>query len=136
MLVAFAGCGGGAATGPQASLVAARNRWVQNAPTSYSMVISVSCECLPGTGDPARITVRNGVVESRRYVATGADVPPERASGYRTVPELFEMIDEAERQGVKPIDVQYAPLGYPTRIALGDPAVDAPVTFITDFHPL
>jgi hypothetical protein len=82
------------------------------------------------------VTVRDGVVESRRYVADGTDVPEQFAAVFPTVPEMFEMIEEATRQGVQPIDVQYSPMGYPTRVALGDPAVDAPLLTITEFHPL
>ena len=136
LLLAVAACSGSAATGPQAELHDARSRWVAQAPASYSMVVNRLCECLPEMADRALITVRNGVVESRRYVANGNDVPPEYASGYPTVPEMFAMIEEAMRNDVRPIEVQYAPAGYPTRISIGDPAVDAPVILVSEFHAL
>ena len=48
----------------------------------------------------------------------------------------FAIIDGAIRNGTKPLTVEYHPtLGYPTRIALGDPAVDAPLYTITDLRP-
>jgi hypothetical protein len=131
----FAAACSSKATGPEA-FESARTRWVEHGPASYSMVVARQCECLPGAAGPTTVTVRNGIVESRRYVASGADVPAEFATAYPTVPEMFAMIEDATRSGVRPIDVRYAPLGYPTRFVFGDPAVDAPVTFVSDFHSL
>lgn len=134
--LAAAGCTTSTPTGPRAALAAARSQWAQHAPPSYSMVVSPSCECLPGTSAPALVTVRGGVVESRRYVATGADVSPQYAPLFPTVPEMFAMIDDAMQKGVQPISVQYAPLGYPSRFSLGDPAADAPMFTVSEFHAL
>lgn len=43
---------------------------------------------------------------------------------------------QAVRDGTRPLDVRYdARLGYPLRIVIGDPAVDAPVFTVSDFQP-
>ena len=48
---------------------------------------------------------------------------------------LFTIIDDAIKNGTKPLTTQYDPtLGYPTRIALGDPAVDAPLYLVSDLQ--
>ena len=126
---------GSTATGPGIGLITARARWAQQAPAAYSMTMSRSCECLPEMSGPVVVLVRNGVVESRRYVASGAEVSAAYAALFPTVDELFATIDAAVRSGVRPLAVQYdATLGYPTRVAIGDPAVDAPVTVISSLE--
>ena len=84
---------------------------------------------------PVIVSVRNGVVESRQYTQTGASVTSEYANALPTVEGLFALVDEAIRNGTKPLTVQYDPtLGYPTRIALGDPAADAPLYLVSDLR--
>ena len=134
-MLALAGCSN-SVTGPEAALTAAKQRWAHHAPASYSMVIARSCECVPQASQAVVLTVRNGIVESRRYVATGASVDPQYAADFPTVPEMFALIQNAANNRIRPMNIQYAPLGYPTLISIGDPAVDAPVIFISDFHAL
>jgi len=99
------------------------------------MTISNSCECLPGTSGPVVVTVRNGVVTSRRYVGTGAAVAASFAGAFPAVEGLFALVDAAVRSGTRPLDVRYhATFGYPTRIVMGDPAADGPVTSVSDFR--
>jgi hypothetical protein len=129
------GCGG-SSTGPEQRLAAARAQWNVQGPDAYSMVVTKSCECLPGMTGPVRVTVRNGVVESRRYVDSGLDVPAELAAGFPSVEEMFAMIDDALREGITPHEIRYHPLGYPTRLAIGDPAADAPLYVVTDLQAL
>jgi hypothetical protein len=118
---------------PAEGLASARARWAAHGPASYDMVVSRSCECVPGTSGPVAISVRNGVVISRNY-PNDAPVPPEYAAAFPTVPDLFDIIDAAVRAGTKPIDVTYDPIyGYPVRAALGDVAADAPLYVISDF---
>jgi hypothetical protein len=130
--LAIAGCSNDPAS-PGEGLAAARARWAARAPASYDMLLTKSCECLPGTSGPVSISVRNGVVVSRNYPDDGA-VPPEYAASFPAVPDLFDIIDAAVRAGTRPLDVSYDPrYGYPTRAALGDPAADAPLYTISDF---
>lgn len=119
-------------TGPADSLAAARARWARNAPAAYSYTIQRSCECLPETSGPVTVVVRNGTVESRQYVSSGAGVSDQYADIFPAVEGLFKIIDAAIKNGTKPLTTQYdATLGFPTRIALGDPAVDAPLYLVS-----
>jgi hypothetical protein len=121
---------------PAEGLATARARWARNAPASYSYTIQRSCECLTEAAGPVTVVVRNGVVESRTYVATGAAVAAQYASIFPAVEGLFAMIDDAIRSGTTPLTTRYDPtLGYPTRIALGDPAVDAPLYLVSNLVP-
>ena len=131
-LVLVAACSSGS-TGPSDSLAAARARWARNAPTAYSYTIQRSCECLAESAGPVTVVVRNGTVESRQYVSSGASVTAEYAPIFPAVEGLFTIIDDAIKNGTKPLTTQYDPtLGYPTRIALGDPAVDAPLYLVSN----
>jgi hypothetical protein len=133
-LIVLAACGS-SSTGPADSLSAARARWARNAPTAYSYTIQRSCECLAETAGPVTVVVRNGAVESQQYVATGAAVSAQYAPIFPAVEGLFTIIDNAIKNGTKPLTTQYDPtLGYPTRIALGDPAVDAPLYLVSDLR--
>ena len=87
------------------------------------------------TSGPVIVTVRTGVVESRQYTQSGAAVSPQFIEIFPAVEGLFAIIDTAIRNGTKPLTVLYDPaLGYPTRIALGDPAVDAPLYLVRDLR--
>lgn len=131
-LVLLGGCSAGS-TGPADSLAAARARWARYAPTAYSYVIQRSCECLAESAGPVTVTVRNGAVESQQYVSSGASVAPQYAPIFPAVEGLFAIIDDAIKNDTKPLTTKYDPtLGYPTRIALGDPAVDAPLYLVSN----
>lgn len=122
-------------TSPGEGLASARARWSARGPASYDMVVSKSCECVPGMSGPVAISVRNGVVISRTY-PNDAPVPAEYASAFPAIPDLFDIIDAAVRAGTQPIDVQYdARYGYPARAALGNVAADAPLYIISGFTP-
>ena len=77
--------------------------------------------------------MRSKTVESRVYTSSGAAVSAQYAPVFPSVEELFAMIDAAIRRGAS-VQVKYDPtLGYPTRFAEGDPAVDAPLWVLSDF---
>ena len=123
-------------TAPGDDLSAARARWARGAPAAYSYTIRRSCECVAESSGPVVVTVRNGVVESRQYTQSGTAVAAEYAEIFPAVEGLFVIVEGAIRNGTKPLTVDYHPtLGYPTRIALGDPAVDAPLYTMTDLRP-
>ena len=134
VLLSGAACNSGS-TAPASQLASARARWARVGPASYTYTIARSCECTAEMSGPVIVSVRNGVVESRQYTQTGASVTSEYANAFPTVEGLFALVDEAIRNGTKPLTVQYDPtLGYPTRIALGDPAVDAPLYLVSDLR--
>ena len=134
VLLSASACNSGT-TAPTSQLASARVRWARVGPASYTYTIRRACECTAEMSGPVVVSVRNGVVESQQYTQTGASVASQYASTFPAVEGLFAIIDEALRNGTKPLTVQYDPtLGYPTHIALGDPAVDAPVYFVTDLR--
>lgn len=123
-------------TGPADELAVARERWGRAGLPSYTMTVARSCECVPETSGPVRVVVRNRRVESRQYVESGAAVPERYADLFPGVEGLFAVIDQAMRTNTRPFAAYYdAVLGYPTRIELGDPAVDAPVYSVTELRP-
>lgn len=132
------GIGGcrGPGTDPESSLTTSMARWARRAPPAYTFTLFISCECLPEMSGPVRIAVRGGVVESRQYVQSGAAVSAQYAESFPTIEGLFAKIEQAVRDGTRPLEVRYdAELGYPLRIVIGDPAVDAPVFTVSDFQP-
>ncbi|MEP7000978.1 MAG: DUF6174 domain-containing protein [bacterium] len=132
--------GGGAcrsATEPQLDLVAARALWTSLAPAAYEITILRTCECLPEMSGPVTVVVRNGIVEWRHYVQSGATVANAYADAFPTVSGLFSLLDEAARNGTQPVSVQFDPrLGYPVHIVIGDPATDSPVYDVSAFRAL
>jgi Family of unknown function (DUF6174) len=113
-------------TGPEGDLISARNRWASLAPSAYSIIVSRACECTPEGSGPVLVVVRNGVVESRTYVQSGAVVATASANAFPTVDGLFALVEGEVRTGTRPVRAQYDPaLGYPTLISVGEPERDA-----------
>jgi hypothetical protein len=130
--VALASCSG--PTDTRDTLAAARARWTSRGPASYSVTIVRMCECLPEMSGPVVLTVRNGTVESRLY-ANDAAVSAAYAPLFPPVEGLFDIVDGAI-DGEETLSVSYdEQFGFPTRIAIGDPNLDAPVYIVRDFHP-
>lgn len=134
--VALSAAACSATTGLVPGHTAARARWARVAPASYTLTIFRSCECLPEMSGPVVVAVRNGIVESRHYLRSGAAVTPEYAALFPTVEGLFALVDAAVRDGISPLEVHYdEAIGFPAYIALGDPATDAPVYRVGAFRP-
>ena len=122
-------------TDPEDGLAAARARWAERAPAAYVITIMRRCECLREMAGPVTIAVRNGVVESREYLESGAAVTPRYAVLFPTVDGLFSMIGDGLRGDARTVSAQYdATLGYPIRFAIGNPAADAPLYIVSDFQ--
>ena len=104
-------------TGPEESLSAARALWSQRAPASYTMTMHVSCECTRELTGPVVIAVKNGAVESRRYVHSGALVESRYDDWFPTVEQLFDTVERAIRENWSSYNAQYdSEIGYPTRV--------------------
>jgi hypothetical protein len=100
---------------PTDELTGAQRRWSAWGPASYDLTVSAACECLHR---PVVVRVRNGLVESRTYVADGQPVSFSEATLYPDVTGAFQMIIGAIRDGVLD-SVDYDPMtGYPARIRL------------------
>jgi hypothetical protein len=87
-----------------------------------------------------QVTVREGSVAAVVDQATSAPVADQFASLFPTVQGLFDLIQQAERQGADVITVVYHPsLGYPERIHIDyrEDMVDEEIGFtVTGFEPI
>jgi hypothetical protein len=130
-------CGG--PTAPEQQLQAARLKWERRRPAAYTFTIARLCFCTQEGIGPVIVSVRDGVVESRTYVAGGAAVAPTYADFFPTVDGLFDLIENARRQGADAIDVTYDPLlGFPvvTSIDYVRAMADDELTYrATSFQP-
>lgn len=127
--VAWSACTTG--TGPDLDLAEARDRWAARGPASYAVTVTMACFC-GELSNPVLVTVRNGAVESRVYVATGAPVNPQAAAFFPAVDGLFDVIESAMNKPAGSLDVDYDPvLGHPTRISIdwSSKYVDDEVTY-------
>lgn len=102
---------------PTSDLLRNRARWAKAGVTTYQLVVSRSCECLPEAQGPVTLSVVNGVVQSRAYTIGGGPVPEELHDVFPAVPGLFDMIEQAIGLDPAHIRVSYdATLGYPSSI--------------------
>jgi uncharacterized protein DUF6174 len=105
-------------TSPNEHLSAARRRWAQGGPASYSVTLFRSCECTPEMSGPVVVDVRNGVVQARHY-PTGGVVPPAIAPSFPNVDGLFDLIESARRQKAHRLEARYdRELGYPVWLVI------------------
>jgi Family of unknown function (DUF6174) len=94
-----------------------RSLWDQANISNYRITVSNSCFCIPDARGPVVIEVRNGQTTSITSVATGQPVNPQFFEKYKTIPKLFNVIQDAIARKAFSIDVSYDPkLGYPTQI--------------------
>jgi hypothetical protein len=117
LALSAAGCGD--PTGPSDELAAARQRWANAAYSTYTVTLHVACECGVEMSGPVVTSIRNGVVQSRRYVITGESVPAKHDAWFPTIEGLFDLVAQGLSRGWSPMHVQYDPAsGYPTRVEI------------------
>ena len=110
-------CGG--PTEPERQLQAARLKWQRARPAAYTITISRSCECTQEMSGPVVVSVRDGVIESRTYVATAAAVTAPYVDLFPSIDGLFERIDDARRRRAASLVVTYDPtIGFPATISI------------------
>ena len=135
------GCDDGTGLGSElVELQIARAVWVAEGPSDYKMTLFRGCECLPEMTGPVELVVRDGFVESRECTNTGGPVGADYADLFPHVDGLFDLIEEAVRQGASKLRVSYHPsLGYPLRISIDYLAqvADDEVTYVlSELEPL
>ena len=106
-------------TGPASDLERARRRWASAEPAAYEVTVRHVCFCIVEVTVPVVVTVRGGVVQSRRYAEgsalAGQDVDPRYAATFPAVEGLFDVLDDAVRRRAADIQATYDPQrGYPT----------------------
>jgi hypothetical protein len=93
-----------------------RQLWRKQKSRNYRYQVSKSCFCVPEARGPVQVTVRRGRTTSVTDAA-GKPVKREFFNQYDTVPELFNVIEDAIAKKASNLTVQYHPkLGYPTQI--------------------
>lgn len=116
----------------------AQQRWQAAGLQDYQFDFQQQCFCVLEQVQPVTIEVRGGKVARVVSRETGQDLTGVPGLHWRTVPELFQVIEGAERDGVTPLEVRYDPeLGYPTQIEAGSLAADAGVVYsASNLRPL
>lgn len=129
---------GGMPAEPPVDLAAAQQRWSAGAPASYRFDYQQECFCVREQVQPVTIEVRDGRVARVVSRESGQEVAATGNLRWPTIVELFDIIAEAQRNGVQPLVVQYhEQQGYPTRIEAGSLAADAGVIYhATNLQPL
>ena len=106
-------------TGPSAveGLRSNRNLWESREPPAYDYILQrSSCECLPESLVPIRVTVHEGQIQSAVNVDSGALVSTE-AQHVLSMDALFNLIEEAFEQDAFRVSVNYdLDYGYPSDI--------------------
>ncbi|NUQ13062.1 MAG: hypothetical protein HUU26_12180 [Gemmatimonadaceae bacterium] len=108
LAVLSAGCGSlGPSDDPgRRQLADQRQQWATAGIATYEYVVRNTCFCTL-SGQDVRVTVVSGVVTARTVVETGEPVPAASTSSYRTIPALFDVIQDAFDRDAADVQVQY-----------------------------
>ena len=118
LVLAGAACEAPTAPGDRDNLDAARALWNLKSGPAYSYKVNRACECVLG-GRLMMVTVVNGSVSAAEYVDSGSLVEPSLLAYVLTVPDLFDLIQDALDRKASYLAVSYDPLyGFPTRIEI------------------
>jgi hypothetical protein len=107
-------------TGPdqRGELETARALWQAHGGGWYTMQLSRECFCVL-SGRQIEISVENGSVVWAQYADSKSPVENAWFAYLQTVPDLFDLIDDAITRKAASLTVSYDPVyGYPTRIAV------------------
>ncbi len=110
VLAVLAGC----STGPDRdeAFLAAKARWASKNIASYEIVVRRTCFC--ATVESVKVTVVNGQVTSRVFIATGDAVPANLVEYYPGVPGLFDIVEDGYDRAAS-INVTFDPeYGFPS----------------------
>lgn len=117
-VLVLAGCGAPTGPNPQDELAAARARWEAQRLDGYQFELTRMCLCVLG-GRVVTVRVEGGAVAEASYADSNTAVEAALRSYLPTIPDLFDLIEDALEQGAARVTAQYdAVAGYPTRIEL------------------
>ena len=113
-----AACESPVAPGDRDSLAEAKARWRTNGAVAYQYELNRSCFCILA-GRWMNITVDPGGVLFAEFVDPRAGVEAALLSYVPTVPDLFDLIEDALDRRAAYFSAEYDPVyGYPTRIEI------------------
>ena len=96
----------------------AHERWRENGPPDYEMVLFRGCFCPEDGRGPVVVTVVDGRVESRVYVEGAGDVREDLEPYFPDVEGLFEIAAEAARDADRVEAEFHAELGHPVQLTI------------------
>ena len=133
----IAACSQTTGVGVGSKLQAARNRWTSTEPNAYQFTLQRGCFCAPPATRPVVISVRNHLVESRRYEDDGSAVSGELAAQFPTIDGVFDQIDAAIIGGARTVTADFdSTRGFPLHVFIdyrGNVADDELTLAIRDF---
>ena len=116
--LAAAGCEAPTAPGDRGLLADARARWQAQGSDSYTFELNRGCFCVLG-GRQVQVTVKAGAVTWAEYRDSGLAVEQTLLTYLPTVPDLFDLIQDALDRKAASFWVEYDPTyGYPTLIQI------------------
>ena len=90
------------------------DRWQAVEPAAYDYEFQWVCFCVDEVTQPVRVAVGESIVQSVTVIETGEPVDPDVLATYRTINELFLLLERAYEDGADQVRVEYdAELGYP-----------------------
>jgi len=99
-------------------LAEARVLWQTQGSDSYTYELTRACFCVL-SGRRVNVTVENGAVVAAEYADSKAAVESALLSYLQTVPDLFDLVDDALIRKVASFMTSYDPIyGYPTQIEI------------------
>ena len=107
-------------TGPDArgQLETARANWEAHGGAWYTFRLSRECFCVL-SGRQIELSVENGSVTWAQYTDSKSPVENAWFAYLQTVPDLFDLIDDAITRKAASLAVSYDPIyGYPTKISV------------------
>lgn len=97
----------------------ARQRWAAVGPSTYTYLVRRACECLPETTGPFEVRVVDGQRQAVIRPETGEALEMPLADAFPAVEGLFDIIDDALREGAYRVDVDYdRGTGTPLRMSI------------------
>ena len=90
-----------------------KNKWEVLAIDSYTCTFQISCYCIREATLPKTVQVVNGKIVK----VDGASYDEDEHWGVQTINQLFNLIEQAEKDKVHTLEVDYHPdKGYPTML--------------------
>lgn len=120
LLWALAGCSNPAGpSGAQGQLDESRRKWDERGLTDYQYQYQNICFCAPAFTNPVVVSVSRGAIVAAVDVQSGRPVDASDLGRYRSVPQVFDVIQDAIDRKAARIEASYDPtFGHPTDVSI------------------
>ena len=107
----------GSSSGATTQLDSARDRWEGHDLQNYTFQFRWVCFCMREYVQPARLTVRDGMIVSGVDPESGEALEPDRLDDFRTIDELFGDIEQAIADSAEEVRLSFDPMwGFPNDV--------------------